>query len=155
MLHQITDRQDAINARRIATFPFPVNVAYRHFLLTAGTPEERAAYVRKENRFLLIGLLVFVAMSAVSGLSPTTPQPLPAAPRVESAGEVLGVDLHETTFSTTSSVRTERGVHQVIGAVSWSHGDKTTVQLEQDGSGKSVKQLCLASDIKSACYTLR
>lgn len=155
MMQQVSARQDAINARRIATFPFPVNAAHRQFLVTAGTPEERDAYVRKENRVLLISVLIVAAVSVVAGMMPKSPLPLPVAPRIESAGTVLAVELHETTFSTTSSVRTERGVYQVAGAVSWTHGDKATVKDDQDGARKGVKRLCVASEIKSDCYLLR
>jgi len=152
----ITESQDLTNRRLISAANLPWNNrATRDRLLHSGTPQERADYVRRTNRILL-GLIALAALIVgATQFLPTKPEVAPLPPHVMPAGKVLAVELHETAMSTTSSVRTERGVFQVAGAVSWAPGDEATLRVDQDGIQKGYKQLCIASSIKPDCFLLR
>jgi hypothetical protein len=154
-MNKITDEQDVRNSRQIRLMQYPwKDRATRDRLLRDGTPEERAAYVRRSNRMLMTAGAVFVIVIACTWLRPTSPKVASVPPVVEPAGVVQSVDLHETALSRTTSVRTDRGVYQVSGAVSWAPGDKATLRTDQEGSEKGRKQLCIASSIQSACFFL-
>ena len=148
--------QDAKNRRFIGSLPpMMISPSRREGLLWWGTAEDRASFVKQHNR----AGLVFVGLAALcmlaSSLVPTKARPAPAPAHMEDAGRILSVELHETAFSTTSSVRTERGTYQVSGAVSWAHGDQATLREDQQGLHARVKDLCLASQIHSSCFRLR
>lgn len=155
-MNTITEAEDVQNRRRIRMLDLPwTNRATRDWLLHNGSPQERATYVRRSNRMLLGMVALAVIIVGASQLLPKKPEAAPLAPHIERAGRVLAVDLHETALSTSSSVRTERGVFQVAGAVSWAPGDEATLRVDQDGLQKDKKQLCIASSIKAACFFLR
>ena len=155
-MNKITEEQDARNRRRIRLIlghPWS-NRSERDWLLQDGTPEDRAAHVRRSNRLLLIVGVVLAAVIIGTTLRPTPTKVALVPPVFEPAGEVQAADLHETAFSRSTSVRTDRGVFQVSGAVSWAPGDKATLRTDQDGLEKGRKQLCIASSIQSACFFL-
>jgi hypothetical protein len=155
-MNTITEAEDFKNRRLIRMMDLPwTNRANREWLLRGGSRQERAAYVRRSNRILL-GVVALVAIIVgVSQLQPKRQEAAPMPPHIEPAGRVLAVDLHETAMSTSSSVRTDRGVYQVAGAVSWAPGDEATLRVDRDGLQKGYKQLCIASSIKPGCFLLR
>lgn len=154
-MKRITEQDDERNRRFIELTAFDFNQAMRRRLLESGTPAERAAYVRRRTRWYAAFLVVVAILTFLPSLLPSAPKPTPIPPHVEQAGSVVSVQLHDSTFSTSSSVHTERGVYQVMGAVSWAVGDTVTLQVDQQGLHKGVKRLCIESKIKSGCFTLR
>ncbi|MEX6780188.1 hypothetical protein [Pseudomonas aeruginosa] len=122
-------------------------------LLMDGSPGERSEFVRLARRrtFLMLGGVALIV--GVFASLPTKPVAPPPAPTFESAGSVIRIQLHESAFSSSSSVETTEGVFQVQGAVTGSSGDVATMKtLDQHGVVKS--ELCIESKFKSACYTL-
>jgi hypothetical protein len=122
-------------------------------LAREGTPEERACYVRKVS-LRVLGVLALVAIAISIPWSRTGEFPLAeTVPQYLPAGTVSGVELHETSFSTTSSVITGEGVFQVKGAVTASPGDSASFKTWSTGSVEH-KSLCIDSKFKPSCYSL-
>lgn len=152
-MQTITPERDRKNQLLIARM-FPLHSAiHREWLLSSATPEERAYFVKTERKKILIifagGAIVFGALSLI----PRKAAPPLPAPMVVSAGQVVGLELHETTFSTSTSVVTTTGTYQVRGGVSASKGDPT--QLKQERLHIGIRSaLCVDSKIKAHCYDL-
>lgn len=72
-------------------------------------------------------------------------------PTFRDAGTVVSVQLHETTFSTSTTVNTTGGTFQVSGAVTASPGDVTKMRSEKLSGEQS---LCVESSYKGKCYRL-
>lgn len=153
--------RDEGNRVQIARSFLWVSAQRREALLERGTPSERAAFVAWQHKLLALFILSTVALYFLTGLlhpEPVRPAPPPPLPPVLSgAGTVRSVQLHETTFSTSTTVTTDAGVYQVRGAVSAAVGD--TVQLkvtpaDPDHMRLELRELCLKSRVKAACYRL-
>lgn len=151
------DRADEKNKRLIASVlrsPFIRGLhADPEWLIMHGSPGERAAFVRLSRRrcFLMLGGVALIV--AVIGSLPSKPVAPPPAPTFESAGSVVRIQLHESAFSSSSSVETTEGVFQVQGAVTGASGDVATMKTV-DQHGVVKRELCIESKFKSACYTL-
>ncbi|KSC77000.1 hypothetical protein AO888_03305 [Pseudomonas aeruginosa] len=149
------DRADEKNKRLIASVlrsPFIRGMhADPEWLMMHGSPGERAAFVRLARRrtFLMLGGVALIV--AVIGSS--KPVAAPPAPTFEPAGSVVRIQLHESAFSSSSSVETTEGVFQVQGAVTGASGDVATMKTV-DQHGVVRRELCIESKFKSACYTL-
>ncbi len=101
--------------------------------------------------FLMLGGIALIVTAW--GAMPNKPVPLPPAPTIESAGSIVRIQLHESAFSSSSSVETTEGVFQVQGAVTGAAGDVATMKtVDQHGMVKS--ELCIEAKFKSACYRL-
>lgn len=74
-----------------------------------------------------------------------------SAPIFRDAGTVVSVQLHDTAFSTSTTVTTSIGTFQVSGAVTASPGDVTKMRTEKHSDDQS---LCVQSEFKSGCYRL-
>lgn len=153
--------RDELNRVQIARSFLWVSAQRREALLEQGTPSERAAFVAWQQKLLALFIMSTVALFCLAGLwqpepiRPAPPPPLP--PVVSGAGTVKSVQLHETTFSTSTTVTTDAGVYQVRGAVSAAVGD--TVQLKVTPADPAhmsleLRELCLQSRVKTACYRL-
>lgn len=86
----------------------------------------------------------------------TSPKPVAPAPLITAAGSVTHVDLHETSFSTSTSVVTTSGTYQVKGGVSATKGDEASLKVEHlvEHNNRERRSLCIKSSLKSACYEL-
>jgi hypothetical protein len=119
--------------------------------LEQGTPEDRATYVRKlMRRFYIVMIPV---MLVVCALTETGPKLTPKPPIEEPAGQILSIQLHETSFSTTSTIETSSGTYQVQGAVSAAIGNQVTL-IAQKTPQVGPASICVASEIKTWCYRL-
>lgn len=124
----------------------------REVLLESGSPEQRDAFVRKHKKIFFGGLAGILALALLLELVPRdAPPPLPP-PTVVEAGRVEELRLHETAFSTSTTVTTSTGTYQVRGGVSAARGDIATLKRETHPVQRTA--LCIESGIKSACYTL-
>jgi hypothetical protein len=119
--------------------------------------EEKEAFVRAHNRramkwvaavgVLILGLMIY------RHLVPAPPAPVIPPPTFEAAGVVQDIQLHSTTFSTETTVKTSSGIFQVVGGVSASLGDEAQIKRESANS-LSKSSLCIRSQIKTACYSI-
>ena len=136
-----------------------VSAYRRQSLLDHATPAERAAFVDWQHKLMLLFVVATAAIVGVGAvIHPASSRPTALPTAVSSAGAVKSIELHETSFSTTSTVTTDTGVYQVRGAVSASLGD--VLQLKATPEDKrafqmSKQELCVSSSIKTACYELR
>lgn len=121
-------------------------------LIDYGTPEERASYVKKQRKHFFIGAAVVGGYFIISPMIPRDPVPPPPAPEISTAGQIQSLQLHETAFSTSTTVVTETGTYQVHGGVSASAGD--TVSLKRETHPIQQTSLCVESKIKAQCYRL-
>ena len=119
-------------------------------LLDVGSADERAEYARHIKRRLVYGIGI-IAFVSVSMALRTPAEPVNATATYTDAGSVLGVELHETSFSRTSSVTTSTGTFQVSGAVTAAIGDGARFKQAADSIGKS---LCIGNAYKAHCYRL-
>lgn len=119
-------------------------------LLDVGSADERAEYARLIKRRLVfgVGIIVFVSVLMVFR---TPAEPVNSTATYTEAGSVLGVELHETSLSRTSSVTTSTGTFQVSGAVTAAIGDGARFKQAADSFGKS---LCIGNAYKAHCYRL-
>lgn len=154
--------RDEGNRVQIARSFLWVSARRREALLERGTPSERAVFVAWQQKLLILFIVSTVALLCLSdGLlrpEPVRPAPAPSLPpAVSGAGTVRSIQLHDTTFSTATTVTTDAGVYQVRGAVSAAVGD--TVQLKTTPADpanmrQELRELCLNSRVKAACYRL-
>lgn len=119
-------------------------------LLDVGTAAERAEYARRIKLRLVFGIGIIAFLSVYMVLR-TPAEPLNVAATYTEAGRVLGVELHETSLSRTSSVTTSTGTFQVSGAVTAAIGDGARFKQAADSIGKS---LCIGNAFKAHCYRL-
>lgn len=66
---------------------------------------------------------------------------------IRPAGVVNDLQLHETTFSTVTTVETSEGWYQTEAAVSASKGDAVTIKARG-----SALQICIDSKDRPSCY---
>lgn len=125
----------------------------RSQLLTTGTPEERARFVKVQTKKILFVLFGIGAWMVATELFRTPVPPAPA-PTFIPAGHVVDVQLHDTTFSSSTTVTTSVGTYQVRGGVSAAKGDAANLKRTKSASGTMQSFLCLESKIKSGCYEL-
>lgn len=118
----------------------------------AATPSERAAYVKKQHKLLLLTIIIAAFIVAILSLIPHAPEPVYPAPKISMAGMIQSIQLHETAFSTSTTVVTSTGIYQVRGGVSAKGGDVATLKKESHPREKS--SLCIESNIKTSCYEL-
>lgn len=151
----ITPERDERNRLLIArTFPW-VPSSEREMLVNHGTPDERAAFVQRQNKWMLAALAVVLLAFFVPRLF-RSDKPSPVfQPLSVDQGTIQAIELHETALSTSTTVRTSSGVFQVGGAVSASVGDMAALQTETDPAVGGRKSLCIKSSIKNDCYRLR
>lgn len=154
----ISATQDARNCRiiRVSMSNF---LSYRCtpellWLLEQGTPEQRAAHVKQYGRRILFWAFAFaVAVSAIGLSRNEQVKPPPPIELVTPAGAIQSIQLHETSFSTSTTVVTTEGTYQVHGAVSAASGSPVTLKKETSQYGEQTS-VCVTSDIKTACYRL-
>lgn len=154
---EVTPERDEHNKRMIAMSLFNYMGAPRSakqlWLLNEATPEERDAHVRKQNKRLLAVICLVAGYFVLTSLLPRETVPPHAAPEVSLAGQVQNIQLHESTFSRTSTVVTSTGTFQVWGGVSASVGDEAFLKKVLGSSRVKPKiELCIDSKIKSRCY---
>ncbi|KZN20708.1 MULTISPECIES: hypothetical protein [Pseudomonas] len=154
----ISEAQDARNCRVIRV-SMTNNLLCRrtpelHSLLHDGTPAERAEYVRQYRRRVLVWGLVLAVVAGAMGLSyHEKVAPSPPTESETPAGAIQSLQLHQTSFSTSTTLVTTNGTYQVYGAVSASSGDHVNLKTEKTQYGEK-KSVCVTSEIKSACYQL-
>lgn len=154
----ITPEQDLVH-KKIIMNSFSSTILRRltdeeRDLLEHGTPEARAMYVKKQRRWMYIFCTFVVSLFTISQVMPhklSTPLPSPAQ-TVISVGTVQGLQLHETAFSTSTSVVTTTGTYQVRGGVSAANGEVVSLRMTQ--STLQGSELCIQSKIKAKCYAL-
>lgn len=160
MHKSISPERDEINKKLIAYQLFRIgSCAEQTRLLTDATPEERAAYIWKCNKLLLLCIAAVVAYFLITSLIPRDPpQPLPAPEiSISAAGQVQSLQLHETAFSRSTTVVTSMGIYQVQGGVSAASGDVATLKRAKKpfaGSYMIELSLCIESKIKTRCYDI-
>lgn len=159
-LHAVADpdierarANDEKNRRILSIAPWFLVTAYqRKWLLMDATAAERQEAVTTSNRRMMVIVAIASAGFALSYLIPREPRPAQAGPAVSEAGTVTSVQLHETTFSRSTTVQTSSGTFQVRGAVSASVGDKAQLKTEELPGMEPRRTLCVESAIKTACY---
>lgn len=152
----ITAERDARNKKRIAhSFRTAMGLGLteeQYRLINDGTPEERAAYLKKQGKYISIGVVVVIGYFIIAQIIPRDPVPPPPAPEVSAAGQIQSLQLHETAFSTSTTVVTNTGIYQLHGGVSASAGD--SVSLKRETYPLKLTSLCVESKIKTQCYGL-
>lgn len=137
------------------TLIFPLRYDRMMGLLSSSF-EEKDAYVRAEQRrfFKVMGViaLLWIGWSIYRHYVPAPIPPAPPPPIFEAAGTVQDIQLHSTTFSTETTVKTTTGVFQVHGGVSAAIGDPA--QIKRDASGIIKAALCIQSAVKTDCYSI-
>ncbi|MES2877550.1 MAG: hypothetical protein V4713_03940 [Pseudomonadota bacterium] len=159
MSNGITPEQDERNKRLIAHTLYGAQLLgiYRRnpmqeMLLNEGTPEERQVYVARKMRLYGAIAVLVLGYMAYGYFSPGPARPLPVAPEMVDAGMVKDVQLHDSTFTTSTTVTTSVGVYQVHGGVSASAGDSVKLKIQKEPI--PLRSLCVESQIKSVCYSL-
>lgn len=152
-MQTITPERDRKNQLLIAKVFTWHSAEHRAELLSHGSPEDRASFVKAQHKKMLIVLAGVVIVFGAIYLKPRKPAPPLPAPILTSAGQVVGLELHETTFSTSTTVVTTTGTYQVRGGVSASKGDPAQLKQEKVPTG-ILSALCLDSKIKAGCYDL-
>lgn len=156
----ISEREDEINKHLIANGSFSF-LQRGHLsseqvrLMDSATPQERQVYVKKRSKRFMFLVLCVGAYFVWLSFQPAKPVPPPPAIEVTDAGTIKEIQLHETTFSTASTVITTAGVYQVRGGVSASAGDAARTEAKEIVPNQVIERsLCIKSVIKSACYRL-
>jgi hypothetical protein len=159
---EITPYRDARNKRLIACSLRALLglglSAERQGLLSIGTPEDRAEFI-KNNRIhcalvLAYGAIFLFAISLQVPPFKTSHQPLLLS-SMAAAGQIQSLQLHQTTFSTSTTVVTSTGSYQVEGGVSAKSGDEASLKQEKDTLQKITRtSLCVDSKIQSRCFVL-
>lgn len=119
-----------------------------------GTDQECDAVVKAVKRRIKKYAALCLAAILLCLLIPKGQPYVPPPVAYQSAGAVESVQLHETAFSTSTSVTTSAGVFQVSGAVTASPGDQAKFSVNAEGSQTS-SNLCVESRFKTHCYRLR
>lgn len=153
----ITQQRDNLNKRLImnnfiSACGLGLNGEQQWLLSDNATPEKRAAYVKKQHKRFLIALVIVASIVAILSFIPRAPAPVYPAPKVIVAGMIQSLQLHETAFSTSTTVVTSNGMYQVRGGVSAKAGDAATLKKELHPFQKT--SLCIESNIKKNCYEL-
>lgn len=152
-MQTITPESDNRNKKLISSAFLWGSEGRRSQLLTTGTPEERARFVKAQTKKTLLVLFGIGAWMVATELSRTPAPPAPA-PTFIPAGHVVDVQLHDTTFSSSTTVTTSVGTYQVRGGASAAKGDTANLKRTKSASGMMQSFLCLESKIKSGCYEL-
>lgn len=154
-MKEITPERDFMNKKLISGTILWCPAAKRSRLLRDGTPEERELFVKTQKKKAAFILFVIGVWIIASELFSTSASPVPPPTvTIIPAGQVVGVALHDTTFSTSTSVTTTTGTYQVKGGVSVAKDDLATVKkIKEPGRGKKTS-LCIESKIKSGCYAI-
>lgn len=149
-------RRDEANKRFLRVAPGVFLQAHRKlYLLSEGTAAEREAAAVSVRRKLLAVLVIGAAVVFVPEFIPRDP-PAPAAePVTERVGTIESLELHETAFSTSTTVRTSDGIFQVNGAVSAKEGDSVTLKTLDRAGRTTSREVCIASTIMPACYPVK
>lgn len=165
----ISEKQDEMNKRLIArgslvsalissvTNTRRPRSAEQVRLIEMATPDERQAYLSRQVKTSWAIMLCFglaVSWLEMQPRKPAQPKPLPVV-EVTDAGSVKGIQLHETSLSTATTVTTTAGVYQVRGGVSASAGDEASLEAKDVGTLGVQTSLCIKSKIKTACYPLK
>ncbi|QJT37104.1 hypothetical protein E4188_22610 (plasmid) [Aeromonas media] len=154
-MKEITPERDCMNIKLITGMLLWASAAKRTRLLRYGTPEERDIFVKKEKlkvKFVVLGIGLWIIASELFPSS-ATPVPPPSVTIIQ-AGQIVGVELHDTTFSTSTSVTTTTGIYQVKGGVSAAKGDLATIKKTKERGHGMQTSLCIESKIKSGCYAI-
>lgn len=129
----------------------------RMFIMLDAPLEEKEAYVRASKRrvmkWVAVVGLIFLGFTIYRYFVPAPIPPAPPLPTFEGAGIVQDIQLHSTTFSIETTIKTSTGIFQVRGGVSASVGD--AAQIKRVTSYGTVQpSLCIQSQIKTACYSM-
>ncbi|MGR6425751.1 hypothetical protein ACUZ8Y_22755 [Aeromonas veronii] len=154
-MKEITPERDCMNKKLISGTLLWCPAAKRSRLLRDGTPEERDLFVKTQKKkatFILLGIGVWVIASELFS-TPTPPAPAPTVTIIP-AGQIVGVELHDTTFSSSTSVTTSTGIYQVRGGVSASKGEQAHIKKTESSVRGMQTYLCLDSKIKPGCYEI-
>ncbi|WP_273767039.1 hypothetical protein [Aeromonas hydrophila] len=152
-MQTITPERDNRNKKLISSAFLWCAEWRRSQLLTTGTPEERDRFVKAQTKKTLLVLFGIGAWMVATELYRTPAPPAPT-PTFIPAGHVVDVQLHDTTFSSSTTVTTSVGTYQVRGGVSAAKGDTANLKRTKSASGMMQSFLCLESKIKSGCYAL-
>lgn len=154
----VTPKKDALNRdfiERTASAPFPIFIRGLtpdwRWQLEHGTPEDRAAYVKKLQGRVYIAfsvLVVIVAAMSDFGRDQVAPKAIETP-----AGQILSIQLHETALSTSTTIETTSGTYQVHGGVTGAIGNQAILTLIKAPRGDQ-SSVCVESEIKAACYRL-
>jgi hypothetical protein len=128
--------------------------AKQRWLIEEASPHDRQFYaVMKLARYGVMAAFVCSYLLWLA-MQPAVSVPPPSTVITE-AGTVKEIRLHETTFSTSSTVTTSNGIYQVRGGVSAATGDAVRIESQEGGQYPPAKKsLCVKSTIKTACYPL-
>ncbi|HHX4473440.1 TPA: hypothetical protein ACVBCY_004436 [Aeromonas hydrophila] len=154
-MKEITPERDCMNKKLISGTLLWCPAAKRSRLLRDGTPEERDLFVKTQKKkatFILFAIGVWVIASELFS-TPTPPAPAPTVTIIP-AGQIVGVELHDTTFSSSTSVTTSTGIYQVRGGVSASKGEQAHIKKTESSVRGMQTYLCLDSKIKPGCYEI-
>jgi hypothetical protein len=161
-----TEYQDERNKRLIAhslgqrikaiLIGRPLNLTLEQVrLIESATPQEREAYVKRQA---VISFTILLCVAVAIGWAVTrlgNPQKFVPTVSFEDAGSLKELQLHETTFSTATTVTTTAGVFQARGGVSGATGDQVRIKSTTHAVGGYSKSLCVDSSLKADCYPLK
>lgn len=155
----IPDARDARNRRLLSHIAYSPMARFLRLdaerLVIEGTPEEREAYAKRVMKWaLLISVILAVYLLSIDWQKVGQQQPSSKVLSEVDAGKIQSVQLHETSFSRSTTIVTTVGTYQVVGGVSAEAGVYTTLKREQALSGGVITSVCVESHIKQACYPL-
>lgn len=159
MMHRMQEtklnRRNRAFLRLFGNTPFTIGLHPDPRMVSeVGTVQDCDAMVKAVKRRIKICAAVCGAAVLLSLVLPKKEPNVPPPVAYQSAGAVESVQLHETAFSTSTSVTTSAGVFQVSGAVTASPGDQAKISVNAEGSQTS-SNLCVESRFKTHCYRLR
>jgi hypothetical protein len=147
---KVSSERDRLNQRLIFQFGRS-HIADKMLNDPTVTPEDREEFVKPFRKKWLRITIILAAIFLVFMLWPSKPRPIPSPPKIDSAGIITNLELHDRFLSTTTTVSTSTGIYQVYGGVSAAHGDAATLKTETLLIGPR-SELCIESKIKKACY---
>lgn len=74
------------------------------------------------------------------------------SPKLTFAGNVSGVEYHDSLLSGNSTIRTTAGIYQVRGAVSAKIGDPVYLEIWMRYDKKERTLVCIKSEFNRVCY---
>lgn len=98
--------------------------------------------------FLMISIAFFMYVKLLKPITDSEK----ISPKITLAGNISGVEYHDSLLSGNSTIRTTTGIYQVRGAVSAKIGDPVYLEIWMRYDKKEKTLVCIKSEFNRVCY---